>query len=238
MTGSHGKPDLCTGLTFRGVTGPDVSIRISARIRCSKVTSFSSEFRTAFGSLERGRHPDSGTATAAHRRSLFGACVTDKDAEVRLEPQEPPVRTLFASAFSSGQAGSGHRSSSPSALWCREDAFSFSLRFGVASRGSRLIFDGCDRCRVTATDLSVMVTTGVACRPQPRAALRLFSSEVWPDARCGPVRGKATSKTLSFRTLNFWSGADISGPWDPGAGGSGSFESYVGGQETETLVLP
>jgi hypothetical protein len=34
-------------------------------------------------------------------------------------------------------------------------------------------------------------TAGVACRPKLCAALRLKTFEAWPDARCGPVRGKA-----------------------------------------------
>lgn len=34
-------------------------------------------------------------------------------------------------------------------------------------------------------------TAGVACRPKLCAALRLKTFEAWPDARCGPARGKA-----------------------------------------------
>jgi hypothetical protein len=39
-------------------------------------------------------------------------------------------------------------------------------------------------------------TAGVACRPKLCAALRLKTFEAWPDARCGPVRGKASSRGL------------------------------------------
>lgn len=40
-------------------------------------------------------------------------------------------------------------------------------------------------------------TAGVACRPKLCAALRLKTFEARPDARCGPVRGKAAIEDSS-----------------------------------------
>jgi len=64
-------------------------------------------------------------------------------------------------------------------------------------------------------------TAGVACLPQLCAALRLATFEAWPNARCGPVRGKADIEDLSSLP-----GAVISGPWEPGAGGFVPFGVY------------
>jgi hypothetical protein len=71
-------------------------------------------------------------------------------------------------------------------------------------------------------------TAGVACLPKLCAALRLKTFEAWPDARCGPVRGKAVTEDSSSlrrryqRTTGAWcwwvrppSGCTI---WRPGNG--------------------
>lgn len=58
--------------------------------------------------------------------------------------------------------------------------------------------------------LAVIITAGVACRPKLCAALRLKTFEARPDARCGPVRGKAASGFIRSvrrryqRTMGAW----------------------------------
>lgn len=98
MAGSRWRPDQRTSLTFRGATGPDVSIRISARICCSKVTSSNSEFRVAFGGLEWV-----GIQTAELQTPLIdaplGARLPRKMQRLGSDLKEPPVRTLLACSF-------------------------------------------------------------------------------------------------------------------------------------------
>jgi hypothetical protein len=78
------------------------------------------------------------------------------------------------------------------------------------------------------------ITAGVAFLPKLCAALRLKTFEAWPDARCGPVRGKAV---IGDSSPLF--GAVFSGPWELGAGGFVPLRGVrFGGQATETLMLP
>jgi len=77
-------------------------------------------------------------------------------------------------------------------------------------------------------------TAGVAYLPQLCAALRLATFEAWPNARCGPVRGKADTEDLSSlfrrryqRTMGAWCW------WVRPLRGV-----RFGGQATETLMLP
>jgi hypothetical protein len=79
---------------------------------------------------------------------------------------------------------------------------------------------------------AVIVTAGVACRPKLCAALRLKTFEARPDARCGPVRGKAARGFFLLARRRY---QRTTGAW---CWWVRSLRSRFGGQATETLLLP
>lgn len=98
-----------------------------------------------------------------------------------------------------------------SALWARQSRFC-SSHPGVFGADVLPLWMGVGL--LEAATVFRETTAGVACLPKLCAALRLKTFEARPDARCGPVRGKAgIEDSSSLRS------AVISGPWEPGAGG-------------------
>jgi hypothetical protein len=164
---------------------------------------------------------------AAVHRVPFGVRI-EKEAEVGLAPEEPPVRSSFASAFVFWSSGIGApifitvgicgsvRRDLPGTSVLRLDVH-------LGGRGTAGSRDG----------LAVITTAGVACTPKLCAALRLKTCEVWPDARCGPVRGKAANGFVRLARRRY---QRTMGAWCRWVRFPSGFR--LGGQATETLVLP
>lgn len=164
--------------------------------------------------------------------SPFGAAppgfAAEIEAEVGLKPEEPPVRESFVSAFDTGQAGPGHRSNI--SVGSVDTTVAIRLAPRVLRQNVRLGGRGTAGSR---DGLAVIVTAGVACRPKLCAALRLKTCEVRPDARFGPVRGKAASGFIRLVRRRY---QRTTGAWCRWARHPSGYR--LGGQATETLVLP
>jgi hypothetical protein len=184
------------------------SLTVSARISLSGVTPFSTGYVTAFGSLDRGWHPSYGSADRRSFRS-FGAYRERSRGCAQTSRAPSPHAVGFV--LQPGQAESGHRF-----FHCRlcglDSRDSAQVTLVSLGRMSSLV-EGVGL--LEAATVYRETTAGVACLPKLCAALRLKTFEAWPDARYGPVRGKAVNAGFVLCCL----GAVISGPREPGAGG-------------------
>jgi ribosomal protein L37AE/L43A len=205
-------PHRCITSLFRVETGPVVLCRI-----CEDTVVGGNSIQHRHFGLFSGAWAEAGPQAtellAAVRIGSFGihgsSELSRKKQRLRsnLESAQPARCRLCPSVWSSGigapifhcrLCGLDSREL-PTTPWCL-GADVHPLRMGVGLLEAATVF------RET--------TAGVACLPKLCAALRLKTFEAWPDARCGPLRGKAVIEDSSSLL-----GAVFSGPWEPGAGG-------------------
>lgn len=203
----QGRPGYHTGasrLSFIVETGPEALVG-SARIRRSKVTSLDTD-----SELFSGAWDVDGTQAAelliAARRSPRRALTKKQRLGSHLKSlqSESRIALAFRRLVKRGR-GTGLITveSVGSTVAINSGTQVLGVDVHPGGRGTAGSRDG----------NAVMITAGVACRPKICAALRLKTFEARPDARCGPVRGKAANGHVP------WLGAVISGPREPGAGG-------------------
>jgi hypothetical protein len=214
----QGRPGYLTGASVSPSSlrqGPKSSTG-SARMPLSVVTPFNTGSLTVLGSLDRGRYPSYGAANCRSFGSLgsllrllhWTALRKKQRLRSNLESVQPARCRLCPSAWSSGIGAPIFHCL---ALWARQSRFC-PEHPGVLGR--MFIPRGWAWDCWKPRRVSRETTAGVACLPKLCAALRLKTFGARPDARCGPVRGKAV---IGDSSPLF--GAVISGPWEPGAGG-------------------